>query len=53
MPKIYCLFSAGSFFEREESLPLDKGLTVGSSSTFFKEFLRIREGLFSFLLASP
>jgi hypothetical protein len=39
--------------EREESFPREEGLTVGSSSIFFNEFFRIREGFFSFLLASP
>ena len=53
MPSIYCLLrGAGSLLDREDSFPLEEGLNAGSSSTFFSEFLRMRVGLFSTLLAS-
>lgn len=30
IPKIYCLFSPESLFERDDSFPLDDGLIAGS-----------------------
>jgi hypothetical protein len=45
-PTISCLLNAeGSFFDKEDSFPRDDGRTAGNSSTFFKEFLRMRVGL--------
>ena len=42
----YCLFIAGSRFDKEDSFPLDEGRIVGNYSTFFNEFFRIRLGRF-------
>jgi hypothetical protein len=38
--------------DRDDSLPLEEGLTAGNSSIFFKEFFLIKFGLFYVLLAS-
>jgi len=47
-----CFERSGSFLEREESLPRDRGRTVGNSSIFFNEFFLMIVGLRSVLLAS-
>ena len=53
IPSIYCLLRVvESFFDKEESLPLEEGLTAGNYSTFFNEFLRIKVGLFPTLADS-
>ena len=52
MPKIYCFAKPEFCFDRDESFPLDDGLIAGNYSIFFKEFLRIKVGLFYILLAS-
>ncbi len=41
------------FLVKEASFPLEKGRTVGKSSTFFNEFFLIKVGLVYLLLKFP